>query len=97
MFEISTTEEPGIFEVSAKFMGVTMEKVELVFQVSRTLYFITKSLKIQNCSYIYILFIKTKDLLQMQYEGASIMKMFDRAKINVNLLIFLLNKKFYGK
>ena len=25
------------------------------------------------------------------------MKMFGRAKINVNLLIFLLNKKFYGK
>ena len=69
LFEISTTEEPGIFEVSAKFMGVMMEKVDLVFQ----------------------------DLLQMQYEGASIMKMFDRAKINVNLLIFLLNKKFYGK
>jgi Ras GTPase-activating-like protein IQGAP1 len=69
LFEISTTDEPGVFEVSAKFMGVTMEKVDLVFQ----------------------------DLLQMQYEGASIMKMFDRAKINVNLLIFLLNKKFYGK
>lgn len=33
-FEISTTEEPGIFEVSAKFMGVNVEKVELVFQVS---------------------------------------------------------------
>lgn len=69
IFEISTTDEPGTFDVSAKFMGVTMEKVELIFQ----------------------------DLLQMQYEGASIMKMFDRAKINVNLLIFLLNKKFYGK
>ena len=41
--------------------------------------------------------IITKDLLQMQYEGLSIMKMFNRAKINVNLLIFLLNKKFYGK
>jgi hypothetical protein len=34
LFEISTTDEPGIFEVSAKFMGVTMEKVDLVFQVS---------------------------------------------------------------
>ncbi|XP_066469556.1 ras GTPase-activating-like protein IQGAP2 isoform X2 [Tiliqua scincoides] len=38
-----------------------------------------------------------QDLLQMQYEGVSVMKMFDRAKVNVNLLIFLLNKKFYGK
>uniref|UniRef100_A0AAY4BE40 Ras GTPase-activating-like protein IQGAP2 n=1 Tax=Denticeps clupeoides TaxID=299321 RepID=A0AAY4BE40_9TELE len=38
-----------------------------------------------------------QDLLQLQYEGVAVMKMFDRAKVNVNLLIFLLNKKFYGK
>ncbi|XP_072462483.1 ras GTPase-activating-like protein IQGAP2 isoform X2 [Notamacropus eugenii] len=38
-----------------------------------------------------------QDLLQMQYEGVAVMKMFDRAKVNVNLLIFLLNKKFYVK
>ncbi|XP_058016646.1 ras GTPase-activating-like protein IQGAP3 isoform X2 [Ahaetulla prasina] len=38
-----------------------------------------------------------QDLLQLQYEGVAIMKMFDRAKINVNLLIFLLNKKFFKK
>eukprot|EP00117_Sycon_ciliatum_P032454 scpid10084/ scgid25161/ Ras GTPase-activating-like protein IQGAP1; p195 len=67
-FEIHST-EVGRFEVSAKFMGVSMEKVELVFQ----------------------------DLLQLQYEGVAVMKMFGRAKINVNLLIFLINKKFYGK
>ncbi|XP_051847974.1 ras GTPase-activating-like protein IQGAP2 [Antechinus flavipes] len=36
-----------------------------------------------------------QDLLQMQYDGVAVMKMFDRAKVNVNLLIFLLNKKFY--
>nr|XP_018671818.1 IQ motif containing GTPase activating protein homologue isoform X1 [Ciona intestinalis] len=71
MFEIGQTEEDvGKFEVSAKLLGVSMEKVTLVFQ----------------------------DLLQLQYEGVSVMKMFDgRAKINVNLLIFLLNKKFFGK
>lgn len=69
MFEIKSADEVGVFEVSAKFMGVAMEKVELVFQ----------------------------DLLQLQYEGVAVMKMFGRAKINVNLLIFLLNKKFYGK
>ncbi|KAK2564429.1 Ras GTPase-activating-like protein IQGAP1 [Acropora cervicornis] len=69
MFEIKSADEVGMFEVSAKFMGVAMEKVELVFQ----------------------------DLLQLQYEGVAVMKMFGRAKINVNLLIFLLNKKFYGK
>lgn len=69
MFEISATNVPGVFEVSAKFLGVKMDSVQLVFQ----------------------------DLLQLQYEGAAVMNMFNRAKINVNLLIFLLNKKFYGK
>ncbi len=38
-----------------------------------------------------------QDLLQLQYEGLAIMKMFGRAKINVNLLIYLINKKFYGR
>ncbi|OWK09173.1 hypothetical protein Celaphus_00015232 [Cervus elaphus hippelaphus] len=38
-----------------------------------------------------------QDLLQLQYEGVAVMKLFDRAKVNVNLLIFLLNKKFYEK
>ncbi|XP_041369796.1 ras GTPase-activating-like protein IQGAP1 isoform X2 [Gigantopelta aegis] len=69
LFEIAQTENPGVFEVSAKFMGVSMDKVELVFQ----------------------------DLLQLQYEGVAVMKMFNKAKINVNLLIFLLNRKFYGR
>ncbi|XP_015275760.1 PREDICTED: ras GTPase-activating-like protein IQGAP3 [Gekko japonicus] len=36
-------------------------------------------------------------LLQLQYEGVAVMKMFDKARINVNLLIFLLNKKFFKK
>ncbi|XP_062516827.1 ras GTPase-activating-like protein IQGAP2 isoform X2 [Corticium candelabrum] len=67
-FEITAT-DVGVFDVSAKFLGVSMEKVELVFQ----------------------------DLLQLQYEGVTVMKMFGKAKINVNLLIFLINKKFYGK
>ncbi|XP_069806956.1 ras GTPase-activating-like protein IQGAP3 [Dendropsophus ebraccatus] len=38
-----------------------------------------------------------QDLLQLQYEGVAVMKMFDKAKVNVNLLIFLLNKKFFRK
>nr|XP_023652792.1 ras GTPase-activating-like protein IQGAP1 isoform X1 [Paramormyrops kingsleyae] len=41
--------------------------------------------------------VHIQDLLQLQYEGVAVMKMFDKAKVNVNLLIFLLNKKFYGK
>ena len=42
-------------------------------------------------------FVCMQDLLQLQYEGLAIMKMFGRAKINVNLLIYLINKKFYGR
>uniref|UniRef100_A0A452INB3 Uncharacterized protein n=1 Tax=Gopherus agassizii TaxID=38772 RepID=A0A452INB3_9SAUR len=38
-----------------------------------------------------------QDLLQLQYEGVAVMKLFDKAKVNVNLLIFLLNKKFFRK
>uniref|UniRef100_A0A3Q2QU79 IQ motif containing GTPase activating protein 1 n=1 Tax=Fundulus heteroclitus TaxID=8078 RepID=A0A3Q2QU79_FUNHE len=38
-----------------------------------------------------------QDLLQLQYEGVAVMRLFDKALVNVNLLIFLLNKKFYGK
>ena len=32
-FEIIPTDEPGVFDVSGKFMNVQMDKVELVFQV----------------------------------------------------------------
>ena len=38
MFDIKSADEVGIFEVSAKFMGVAMEKVELVFQVSGAMF-----------------------------------------------------------
>ncbi|XP_064129411.1 ras GTPase-activating-like protein IQGAP2 isoform X4 [Loxodonta africana] len=69
MFDIMSTEDVGIFDVRAKFLGVEMEKVQLNIQ----------------------------DLLQLQYEGVAVMKMFDKVKVNVNLLIYLLNKKFYGK
>ena len=31
-FEISTT-DVGVFDVSAKFLGVSMDKVEIIFQV----------------------------------------------------------------
>ena len=42
-------------------------------------------------------FFFPQDLLQLQYEGMAIMKMFGRVTVNVNLLIFLINKKFYGR
>lgn len=48
-----------------------------------------------NVSIVIVLI--PQDLLQLQYEGVAVMKMFNKAKINVNLLIFLINRKFYGK
>ena len=33
-FEIAATADPGVFGVSATFMGVDVDKVELIFQVS---------------------------------------------------------------
>ncbi|XP_015369181.1 PREDICTED: ras GTPase-activating-like protein IQGAP1 [Diuraphis noxia] len=41
--------------------------------------------------------IDIQDLLKRQFEGATIMDIFGTAKVNVNLLLFLLNKKFYCK
>ena len=42
--------------------------------------------------------LRLEELLQMQYEGKAIIKMFSPvATINVNLLLFMLNKKFFGK
>ena len=38
-----------------------------------------------------------QDLLKLQYEGVSVTDMFGKAKINVNLLLYFLNAKFYGK
>ncbi|KAJ3225527.1 hypothetical protein HDU81_007811 [Chytriomyces hyalinus] len=39
--------------------------------------------------------LRLEDLLQCQYEGVQSMTLFDMAKVNVNLLTYLLNKKFY--
>ncbi|CAN8030533.1 unnamed protein product [Ixodes persulcatus] len=38
-----------------------------------------------------------QDLLRQQYEGTAVTNLFGRAKVNNNLLLYLLNKKFYGK
>ena len=68
-FEISPTEQNGVFTVKGKFMGVEMEKIDIDIQ----------------------------KLLELQFEGAPIMDMFGKARVNVNLLLFLLNRKFYRK
>ena len=41
--------------------------------------------------------VDIQDLLQLQYDGVSVMNMFGKAKINVNLLLHFLNAKFYGR
>lgn len=38
-----------------------------------------------------------QDLLELQSEGIPVTRLFDRAEVNVNLLLFLLNREFYGK
>jgi hypothetical protein len=39
--------------------------------------------------------LRLDDLLQSQYNKVDFMTLFDIAKVNLNLLIFLINKKFY--
>jgi len=39
--------------------------------------------------------LRLDDLLQKQFDNVQVMTLFDTAKVNVNLLLFLLNKKFY--
>ena len=34
LFEMSSTDSSGVFDVNAKFMGVSMDKVQLLFQVT---------------------------------------------------------------
>lgn len=41
--------------------------------------------------------IDIQDLLQKQYEGVAVMDVFGKARVNVNLLLYLINRKFYGK
>ncbi|XP_070512336.1 ras GTPase-activating-like protein IQGAP1 [Cardiocondyla obscurior] len=41
--------------------------------------------------------ISIQELLELQYEGRACMDLFGKAKINVNLLLYLLNRKFYYK
>ena len=41
--------------------------------------------------------VDIQDLLQLQYDGVSVMNMFGKAKINVNLMLHFLNTKFYGR
>jgi len=68
-FVFTPLEQDGRFLISARFMGVDMESVNVDIQ----------------------------DLLKLQYEGVSVTDMFGKAKININLLLYFLNTKFYGR
>lgn len=100
IFEISPSETVGVFDVKAKFMGVHLETLQLEYQValpfSASLALLAVAWPATYFGWALWVFV-SQDLLQLQYEGVAVMKLFDRATINVNLLIFLLNKKFYGK
>jgi len=39
--------------------------------------------------------LRLDDLLQKQFENVQVISLFDTAKVNVNLLLYLLNKRFY--
>jgi hypothetical protein len=41
--------------------------------------------------------LRLEDLLQRQYNKEDVITVFDTAKVNLNLLIFLINKKFYAQ
>lgn len=70
----------------------------LVFNYSLLIQYVYTSVWIcVDINVSIVIIIIPQDLLQLQYEGVAVMKMFNKAKINVNLLIFLINRKFYGK
>ncbi|KAI4496958.1 hypothetical protein M0802_007906 [Mischocyttarus mexicanus] len=70
----------------------------VIFEISPTEH---NGLFIVHCKFMGVnmeqVNIDIQKLLELQYEGSAIMDMFGKAKINVNLLLYLLNKKFYGK
>lgn len=100
MFDIVPGSERGSFSIKARFLGVEMEEFLLKYQVQAGLN--AESDNWSMCQRVFSVCLTCsvcmlQDLLQLQYEGVAVMKMFDKAKINVNLLIFLLNKKFFKK
>ena len=94
LFEIVPTNTDGLFTIHAKFMGVRLGKNEICNEKPFFVLYL----------FIYLFFsilehveVDIQDLLQLQYDGISVMNMFGKAKINVNLLLHFLNAKFYGR
>ncbi|KAI8060561.1 RasGAP C-terminus-domain-containing protein [Gongronella butleri] len=82
--------EPGIITVEASYQGwkhVPQEERHVMDTVAKTL---------QNATVIR-LDLHYEDLLQSQFEGVYIIALIDGAvKVNLNLLIYFINKKFYS-
>lgn len=54
-----------------------------------------------DCTYLGVkladqMELRIEELLQQQNEGVQVITIFDVAKVNVNLLLFLINKRFFA-
>lgn len=95
MFEIVPMHTSnGQFQIHAKFMGnfylffIFSKKPNILFL---NIYSYFQGVRMEHVE------IDIQDLLQLQYDGVSVMNMFGKAKINVNLMLHFLNTKFYGR
>ena len=68
------------------YIEITTTKHKGVFEVS------TSGLMVPKTKMELLL----EDLLQLQYQNIPTMKLFDVCVANVNLLLFLINKKLLG-
>ena len=82
-----------MFQIHAKFMGVRLEHVDIDIQDLLQV----DLLRALNRAPYNPVFIPSSLCLQLQYEGVAVMNVFGKAKINVNLLLYLLNTKFYTR
>ncbi|KAH0952189.1 hypothetical protein HN011_000264 [Eciton burchellii] len=71
---------------------------DVIFEISPTEH---NGIFIVRCKFMGIemekLEINIQELLELQYEGKACIDLYRKTKINVNLLLHLLNRKFYGK
>ncbi|XP_011692559.1 PREDICTED: ras GTPase-activating-like protein IQGAP1 isoform X1 [Wasmannia auropunctata] len=74
------------------------EMKNMIFEISPTEH---SGVFVVRCKFMGVelekLNISIEELLELQYESRPYMDMFGKAKVNVNLLLYLLNRKFYGK
>lgn len=90
-------QEKGVL-IDANQMLSPTEMKNAIFEISPTEH---SGIFTVRCKFMGVelekLEISIQELLELQYEGRSCMDMFGKARINVNLLLHLLNRKFYGK